>query len=450
MGDLTALSQFISELTWEKIPEEVREGVLLHVMDTVASGLGARREAQIDSVVRGFEEMEPGSGASLWGRKGKASPGTAAFLNAMMSHTLELDDVHVRSKCHIGTVVVPAAWAAAESLGRSGREFLTAVVCGYEAMSRVGMAFGVSEHRNLGWHATATAGTFGAAAAAASLMKLDPRQTEYALGLAGAQSFGTWAFLGDGASCKVLNPARAAQSGLEGALLARQQMSGPAHILTAADGGLLHMMSTAGNPALAEENLGTVWETLRVDAKPYPSCRSTHSIIDGVLYLKNAYGLDPEQVEEIQVETYLVGVKQCALTQASLDPKSAPSAKFSTPYVVACALLFGDVSVGHFRQEVLDSPKVRAFLPRVHVRDSDEFTSVYPEHWGSRVSIRTADGRVCSVTTPDASGSVDNPLSREQMERKARGLLQAGRLPDPQAVIDQIHGLAWAEAMPVL
>lgn len=101
----------------------------------------------------------------------------------MMGHTQEMDDVHTKSKTHIGTVVIPAAWGLAEYLGKCGQDFILAVICGYETMSRIGMAFGVSSHRNKGWHVTATAGTFGAAAACAKLLGLDAEQTTYDLDL---------------------------------------------------------------------------------------------------------------------------------------------------------------------------------------------------------------------------------------------------------------------------
>lgn len=448
MGDLTVLSQWIADLAWEEIPEEVREAVLLHVLDSVASALGARNNRQIRAVTKEYLKLEAGEGASLWGKGAHTSPGCAAFLNAMMGHTLEMDDVHVRSKSHIGTVVVPAAWAAAEYLGRSGQDFLKAVVCGYETMSRVGMAFGVSGHRNRGWHATATAGTFGAAAAAASLMNLGAEETMNALGLAGAQSFGTWAFLGDGASCKVLNPARAARSGLEAAVLAGQGMTGPAHILTAEDGGLLDMMGDGGDIQAVSRGVGRVWECLCVDTKPYPSCRSTHSIIDAVLALRREHGIEADQVENVRVETYLVGNKQCGMTQASRFPATPPAAKFSTPYVVSCALLTGNVSLAHFEQQVIDDPRVREFLPKVKVETSQEFTEAYPEHWGSRTTIYMKDGRRYSAEVKDASGSVCNPLSRDQMLQKAMGMMEAGGVQDPEQTAQKILDLPGAKKLP--
>lgn len=400
MGDLGSLSKFIANLKWEDLPGEVQNAARLHVLDNVSAALGAVNEPQVCAVAEGRINMGESGRVSLWGRRERVSLSSAVFLNALMGHTLELDDVHVKSKTHIGTVVIPAAWAVAEYLGKTGKEFLTAVVCGYETMSRIGMAFDVSEHRNRGWHVTATAGTFGAAAAA-RLLELTAEQTEYALGLAGAQSFGTWAFLEDGASCKVLNPARAAQVGMESALLATEGMTGPIHILTARDGGLLHMMSSGGKIQEVSKGLGKTWESLWVDQKPYPACRSVHCAIDGTLKLRENYGISADQVEEAVVHTYQVGYKQCGLTETSLHPESVINAKFSTPYGVACALIDGEVTLKQFTNEQIHRPQVRELLKRIRVEPAEQFTSAYPEHWGCEVELRTKQGKKVCAVVPD-------------------------------------------------
>lgn len=116
----------------------------------------------------------------------------------MLAHTLELDDVHPASKTHGSASLIPAAWSCARYVHASGKEFLTAVVCGYETVSRIGMALGVTSHRKKGWHATATCGGFGCAAACGKLLGLNADELVSALGWAGTQSFGRWAFLGDG------------------------------------------------------------------------------------------------------------------------------------------------------------------------------------------------------------------------------------------------------------
>ena len=304
--ELRDLAHFLANLEMENIPKFVKKTANLCILDSVGVAIGAKENPQIQNVLRDYLEICGNKGsAHIWGTGKRVPLLTAVFMNAMMGHTLELDDVHTDSKTHIGTVVVPAAWSMAEYLGKSGDEFLLAVICGYETMARIGMALGVSAHRNLGWHVTSTAGTFGAAAACAKLLGLDEDQTVSALGLAGTQSFGTWAFLADGATNKVLHPARAAASGCEAALLAKAGMTGPEFILTAEDGGLFHNMTNEPKPEMVASGLGEKWYIMEMDNKPYPCCRSTHCTIDGTLSLRRQ-GLRAEDVESIQVRTYLV------------------------------------------------------------------------------------------------------------------------------------------------
>ena len=237
MSDLRRLAEFIHDITWDQLPERVRETAALRVLDLVSVAAGAAKDPLAEAakkalgIVSGCQaEMpdvdlnRPGF-VSVWGDTRKYPLATAAMINAMLAHTLELDDVHTASKTHGSASLIPAAWSCAEYLGKSGKDFLLAVVCGFETVNRVGMAFGVSAHRNRGWHATATCGVFGCAAACAKLLNLSVDQIVSALGMAGTQSSGVWAFLGDGSSCKILHPARAAADGIEAAFLAKAGMT---------------------------------------------------------------------------------------------------------------------------------------------------------------------------------------------------------------------------------
>lgn len=239
MNELERLAKFIYEIKYDDIPSSVVEAGKLCVLDSFAAAAGASRDELAVNIAGEYKSYYTDvNDVDIWGMGMKAPMIQGAFINSLMGHRLELDDVHTKSKTHIGTVVVPVALCMAQHSGASGKEFLEAVICGYEVMSRIGMAFGVSSHRNKGWHVTSTAGTFGACAAASKLLKLDEEKTAHALGMAGTQSFGLWAFLEDSASSKILHPARAASSGMESAILAKAGMTGPRGILTAKDGGL--------------------------------------------------------------------------------------------------------------------------------------------------------------------------------------------------------------------
>lgn len=426
MSILRQLARFAVTLDGKSLPPEVRREAVMKILDNVSAGIGAANDPQIRRVTALYrEQMGKGGVAPVWAQGFCAPLFTAVFLNGMQGHTLELDDVHTKSKAHIGTVVLPAAWSCACALGATGAQLVEAVVVGYELEARIAMAFGIKAHRKPGWHSTATAGVFGAAAACGRLLGLDEERMVSALGLAGAQSFGTWAFLADGASCKVLNPARAAQVGCEAAYLAQAGMTGPEHVLTSEDGGLFHMMSTAPVPEYATAGLGTVWEIMQMDNKPYPCCRSTHCAIDAALSLRAEYGLRPEDIEHVRVYTYLIGKQQCASSDASLRPHTAPQARFSTPYCVAAAFLDGLVGLSSFEVDAVNRPEAQALLSRVAVFEEERFTALYPGKWGCRMEVDCRGGRQLCCEIPSASGSMDNPLTLAQARAKSVGLMEA-------------------------
>jgi len=439
MNELEQLSKFIVELNLNKVPKEVIETTKLCVLDSFAVAVGASKDELIENIINDYKSIyfvNNENDVHVWGHNIKLPVVQAAFLNSLMGHRLELDDVHTNSKTHIGTVVVPTAICLAQYLNSTNAEFLESVICGYETMSRIGMGFGVSSHRNKGWHVTSTAGTFGAAAVAAKLFKLDETKTTHALGMAGTQSFGLWAFLEDSASSKILHPARAASSGIEAAILAKAGMTGPKSILDAKDGSLFKAMSDNYDLSLVTKDLGAVYEILNLDNKPYPCCRSTHCAIDSALYLKNNYRIDIDLIKEIKVDTYLVGYKQCGLTEGSKNPKTPTEAKFSTPYTVAAALVDGQVTLEHFKEENIKNSKIQMLLNKVMVRANEEFTNRYPEHWGCKTKIIMVNDTEFTVEIKDALGSVYNPVSKNEIERKVIPLL--GVAYKEKDVIDKI------------
>lgn len=426
MFELKELATFVQELKIETIPEEVKAAACHCLLDTVSVSCGAANCELIKNVRNTYVRFGAANSdlhASVWGTNGKAPLLTAVFLNAMAGHFYELDDVHCESKTHIGTVVIPAVYSLAEALESSGEELLTSIVVGYEVTARIGMAFGVTGHRQLGWHSTSTAGVFGAAAACGRLMHLSAEEIENALGLAGTQAFGRWAFLEEGATCKILHPARAAVSGCESVFLATAGMTGPKNILTAKDGGLVAVMAKEPNLSYLTEGLGENWAILSMDNKPYPCCRSTHGSIDAALALKKKHTLSADKIKAVHIETYEVGKLQCATSQGSLEPKTPMEAKFSTPYVVACALLHNRVGLNDFMPEAIMDGEAQSLLHKVEVCASDRFSQAYPKHWGCQMTIACTDGSTYEISLTDASGSKDAPLTESQLLAKSKQML---------------------------
>lgn len=449
LANLYELAAFIMNLKAPDIPFRVMRMAEERALDNISVGIAASDDPLIQRISQLYGNLSgDGQMAAVWGQKRKVPLLTAIFLNALMCHLLESDDVHTKSKAHIGAAVIPAAWALAETTDCSGEDFLTAIIAGYEIEARIAMAFDVKAHRKLGWHVTATAGVFGAAAACGKLLGLDADKMVSCLGLAGAQSFGTWAFLAEGTNSKILNPARAAVNGCEAAILASAGMNGPAHILDAQDGGLFHLMTSCPHPEVIFEGLGTEWEICNVDNKVYPCCRSTHCAIDSGLLIREQVNCDC--IERIVIETYLIGKQQCATTEASLNPMNSVEAKFSTPYCVAAAIVRGKVTFEEFEPEVIADKRIRKLMRNIEVRASDHFTAEYPEHWGCRSTVYCKDGSCMEFNIPDALGSIYKPLTKEQAKEKAVSMMSKTLTGNAVRAANDLLGLQKLVRLPSL
>lgn len=452
MTKLRQLARFASQFRLEQAPEPVIEAAKSCVLDSVGAALGAVRSEEIPAVCRELQTWAGGGGrmqARVWGQGFTMDVFQALLINGMMGHALELDDVHTGSKSHIGAVVATTAWTLADAQQKDGKDFLEAVIVGYEIMARVGMAMDVVSNRKRGWHATGVIGTFGAAAAAGRLLGLDEDQMVSALGMAGTQSSGLWAFLAEGATCKKLHPARAAVNGLTAAVLAKAGMTGPEHILDAEDGGLYRAVSDSWNLGRLTEGLGSSFEILKIDKKPYPCCRTTHHAIDAALALRKE--LKPGElkaVEKIRVDTYEVGVLQCGFTQY---PESPVEAKFSIPYTVAAALVSGKVTQKEFTEGALEDGSAKELAGKVSVVSDPLFSARYPGRWGCRMTVRFLDGRELVKQIDDMSGSVRCPLTEEQERTKFEDLAREAMPAEAaERLIQQIMGIEAARRLPEL
>src|SRR5215216_1676176 len=212
------IADFVSRLTYEQIPSDVRERIKLLILDSLGCAIYGANLEWCRILQNTFGDLDATRTTSIWGSDQKLSSTNAALVNGTQAQGFELDDVHRDGVLHCGAVTLPALIAVAEShADLSGRDFLAAAVAGYEIGPRVGRCMG-QEHIGQGWHSGATLGVFSAAAGAARGLGLDAEQTVHALGIAGTQAAGLMAAQ-YGAMVKRMHAGRASQSGLYGALL---------------------------------------------------------------------------------------------------------------------------------------------------------------------------------------------------------------------------------------
>ena len=346
----------------------------------------------------------------------KTSALNAALANGIASHILEVDDVHRGSVIHCGAAVIPAALAAAEMTRASGRQFIEALVVGYEVAIRIGEA--VTPSHYYFWHNTGTCGTFGACAAAGKLLGLNREQLVWALGSAGTQAAGLWEFLADGAMSKHLHPGKAAQNGLLSALLASRGFTGSTAILEGKR-GFCRAMAPEFNLDRIADSLGKPPYKIEDNSfKIHSSCRHTHPAVDIALDLASNHNVGPSDIDGIEVRTYKAALD---ITDTP-EPQTVYAAKFNLPFCVALALTKKSCGLEDFSDDNLRDPEIRALSRRVKLIADDAFTSLYPSKWAAALAITTNSGDVLGGRSDFPLGDPENPASDEVLTEKFRRL----------------------------
>lgn len=330
-----------------------------------------------------------------------------------MAHAVEMDDVHKNAKVHAGAVIVPALLTVSSFHKVNGKDFITALVIGYEIITRIGNGINAKEHRIKGWHATGTCGTFGAAASVAKLWNFTKEEMVNALGLAGTQSSGLWAFTANGANSKMFHAGSAAANGILSAVLVKGGLTGSNQILEAEDGGFFRSSSDKYSFDEVISNLGERFFIIEMTRKPYACCRSMHPPIEAALRIKNKIQ-DIENIEQIIVSTYEVAKMQCGFTK---HPKNVSEAKFSIPYGVAVAIIDGQANIEQFTTEKLQNHKIHELASKVEIVVDKEFDDAYPDHWGCKLTVRTKDDTYIEVIK-NAKGDPENPLTEKEIQQK--------------------------------
>lgn len=418
------LAEFLASRTIADIPAEVMEHAYRATLDWLGSAMAGSLEPPARMSQRVVATMGSSSEATVFSAARSSALG-AALANGVASHILELDDVHKGSTLHAAAPVIPAALAVAEREHVSGDAFLLAVVLGYEAALRIGEAVNPSHYRF--WHPTGTAATFGAAAAAASILNLNGKQTLDALGSAGTQAAGLWEFNADGTMSKHLHPGKAAFNGVLAADLAKVGFTGASRILEG-DRGFFRATTDSFDASKVTNGLGRDWKVPENAYKVWSCCGHTHTAIDTAVDLRTKRGWTAReaasQIASIEIDTYRSGYE----IVKEMNPSTPYQAKFSLAYVVAMALLTGDVSLDVFGSERFNAQGVsdtdtQALLKRTKVIVADDLTKQYPIAWGTRLRVTLKDGTVLSGAADHAVGNPENPVTTARLEEKFQKLV---------------------------
>src|SRR5215204_3440941 len=411
------LASFLSRLRFEDLPDEVVERTKELFLDWAASALAGKNARPVRILERFTETMGPAEGPSeILVSRQRTSPLFAALVNGAASHVVEQDDLHNASVFHPATVVFPAALAAAQQTGASGRDLISASVAGYETGVRVGSYLGRSHYKV--FHTTGTAGTLAAAAAVSHLLGADEEVMLHALGSAGTQAAGLWEFLRDAADSKQLHTAKAAADGLLAAYVARDGFTGATRILEGRQ-GLAAGMPTDADPAKLVEGFGERWTVLETSFKFHSSCRHTHPAADALLKAIHEHRLAAEQIEHVRAHVHQAAID---VLGPVTEPQTIHQSKFSMGFVLALIALHGRAGTDEFTEEALQESEVREFCDRVEMVFDPEIDAAYPERWIGLVEVETTAGDRFTSRVEVPKGDPGNTLSRAEIEDKARRL----------------------------
>ncbi|MDQ0559121.1 2-methylcitrate dehydratase PrpD [Rhizobium mesoamericanum] len=359
------------------------------IIDWLACAFGGAQDRTTRILL---ETLPAGSGnAVIIGQERRTDALTAALVNGHAGHVLDYDDVHSSVRGHPTTVVVPALLALASDIKISAERLIAGYIVGLETMARLGLSLGMKHYEN-GFHATATLGTIGAAAAVAHVLRYSLEETAVALGLAATHSSGLRLQFGHDA--KPYHAGMAARAGLISARLAKAGLGGASDFLDNPIGFFSAFAFGEEHPRAAIESWGSPWQIVSpgLTLKAFPCCTASHPVAMIGLQLHQE-GLRADTIDFVTFTFPPGGDAALVVT----NPTAGIDARFSAEYVFAAALIDGALRIDHFgerpvREDVMaiarrirrrhdetaprlsNDPKTRFVIADVRLADGERLT----------------------------------------------------------------------------
>lgn len=408
MQDTSPIIDFIHNLTWDDIPDEVKNQARRCFIDTIGTAIGGRR-TELSRIIHDFTAAAyGGNDAKLWLDGRFVSIPGAALAHGMTIDSLDIHDSCRPVKGHAGVALVPAALAAMEKFGPiSGEELLTSLVMGYDIAIRAGTALHATA---CDYHTSGAWSALGCAAILARWMKLDAEQTRHALGIAeyhGPRSqmmrcidYPTMVKDGSGWG---------AMCGTSAALMAGAGFTGAPAI-------------TVEEERVAEywDDLGSRWSIMIQYFKPYAVCYWAQPSIAGALKVKTAHNLAADDIVKVDVHTF-----HEATRLAMRRPQNTEEAQYSLPFPLAMALQRGRLGYAELNGDALVDAQVLDLADRINLVDDDAFNARFPADRLARVFIETKDGQCYDSGEIRSLWDLTAPPTNEELREKYRWLAGA-------------------------
>ena len=415
-----SFGEFVAGLRFERIPSAAHDVIHTGFADCVGVMLAGAHEPPTELLT---QVLSPVSGTStlVFGARTAPAP-EAAWINGVAAHALDYDDVALKG--HPSTVLVPAILAEAQALGSSGADMMTAYAAGYEVWADLTQR-DPDHYHTKGWHPTGILGAIGAAAACASLHRLDAQQAAMAISIGASQSAGIMANFGT--MTKPFHAGRSAHSGVMAARLAKAGFTASLDAIEHPQ-GFLSAVSPKGRidvdtPVAA----GSVWRmlSLKLSVKKYPMCFCAHRALDGMLDLLAEHPLQASQIERISAMTS----RRNTTVLRNDRPQTGLEAKFSMQFAMASSVVAGRAGLSELTDDFVQRADIQDLIRRVEVvADDTEHPSMPGYSPFDRVSVTLKNGEaLTSRNIETVRGGPEAPLSAQELWVKFDDCARAGK-----------------------
>ncbi len=404
------LAEFCRGLRERDIPEDVMHAAARCIVDWMSATVPGGVAAPASLLAVALRDERGAGLATLIPSGQKIGSRAAALINGCAAHTIEFDDIYRDALYHPGAPTIAAALAVAQERRIDGDLFLRSVIAGYEVSTRIGVLVQPT-HYNF-WHTTGTVGTFGAAAAVATALRLDSLGCAHALATSGTLAAGLQQAFRSHSMSKPLHAGHAAETGLMAALAAEQGVTGTLDILEGPRGfGAAMSNSPDFSKLLGDVNAFNIRD---MTFKNYSCCGHTFAAIDAARDLRSRHQLTIDDLDSVEIATYAKALE----VAGNPTPQTAFEAQFSLPYVVAISLATGSARLEAFTPQCLQDASVRALMARTTQFVDPQADAAYPRQRAATVTLRTRKGEVFAAYAPTRKGDPDNPLSDVELSDK--------------------------------
>lgn len=408
------LANYIAAAPRRALPAAVTERAKHHLLDTLAAMISGSRLLPGQRAIEFIAQQGGVPEATVIGTSIVTSAINAALANGMHGHADETDDTYYLALVHPGCGIVPAALALAERERAGGTALLRALVLGYDVCARMSQALGIERFRSRGHSTHSFGNTFGAAAAAAAIMKLDADQSRYLLSYAAQQASGLscWARDIEHIEKAFDFGGMPARNGVTAALMAAMRFTGVEDVF-AGDRSFFHAHGLTAEPKKLVQGLGREFEIMNTSIKRWAVGYPIQAPLDAVMNLIEKHRVTAHDIERVTITIDAQGAR--TVNQRTM-------ASINIQHLTAVMLLDGDITFvsAHDDRRVRD-PRVTALKNRIALQGSDALGRAKTTQ--AIVEIATRDGRRLRHHTRAVRGTAANPMPRAEVAAKSRDLL---------------------------